>query len=288
MDKNLQKYMAFVMTVKHNSFTRAAEILNYSQSGISRMINDLEKEWGLILFERNKGGLRLTDYGAKLLPYAEAICNEYEKLRIHTDELNGLQTGLIRIGCFPSAAAKLVPHILKAFRQDYPAIDYELIISEYAEIEEGIATGRIDCGFLKLPTKSEFETIFIQRDELKVVLPKNHPLADCEKFPPTALADETFILLEKEGELEITEFFNRLNIHPKIKLTTYDESIILSMVENGLGISILPQMLLDRNPYDIEIKELDMLAHRDIGLALRSQKNASPTVKRFLDYLKHK
>jgi len=159
MDKNLQKYMAFVMTVKHNSFTRAAEILNYSQSGISRMINDLEKEWGLILFERNKGRFRLTDYGAKLLPYAEAICNEYEKLRIHTDELNGLQTGLIRIGCFPSAAANLIPHILKAFRKDYPAIDYELFISEYAEIEE-----KYEDGIIRLTINSENNSVLIGKN----------------------------------------------------------------------------------------------------------------------------
>ena len=77
MDMNLQKYLAFVKTVECGSFTKAAEILNYSQSGISRMIHDLEKEWKVLLLERSRGGVRLTSDGLKLLPYAENVCREY-------------------------------------------------------------------------------------------------------------------------------------------------------------------------------------------------------------------
>ena len=100
MDMNLQKYLAFVKTVECGSFTKAAEILNYSQSGISRMIHDLEKEWKVLLLERSRGGVRLTSDGLKLLPYAENVCREYEKLQMQVDELNGLKSGLIRIGAF--------------------------------------------------------------------------------------------------------------------------------------------------------------------------------------------
>ena len=98
------KYKAFVTTVSCGSFTKAAEILNYSQSGISRMIHDLEKEWKVILLKRSKLGVRLTSSGMKLLPYAENVCKEYEKLQIEVDELQGLKSGLIRIGTFSSVA----------------------------------------------------------------------------------------------------------------------------------------------------------------------------------------
>jgi DNA-binding transcriptional LysR family regulator len=76
MDMNIQKHMAFVMTVEYGSFTKAAEMLNYSQSGISRMINDLEKEWGVSLLERGRSGVRLTSDGLKLLPFAKSVCSE--------------------------------------------------------------------------------------------------------------------------------------------------------------------------------------------------------------------
>ena len=104
MDMNIQKYKAFVTTVSCGSFTKAAEILNYSQSGISRMIHDLEKEWKVILLKRSKLGVRLTSSGMKLLPYAENVCKEYEKLQTEVDELQGLKSGLIRIGTFSSVA----------------------------------------------------------------------------------------------------------------------------------------------------------------------------------------
>ena len=160
MDMNIQKYMAFVKTVKYGSFTKAAEMLNYSQSGISRMINDLEKEWKVVLLERGKSGVKLTSDGMKLFPYAKNVCTEYEKLQMEVDELNGLQSGLIRIGTFSSVATHWLPNIIKEFQKAYPGIDYELLLGDYTEIEEWISEGRVDYGFLRLPTCSDFETVF--------------------------------------------------------------------------------------------------------------------------------
>ena len=90
MDMNILKYMAFIQTVAYGSFTRAAEILNYSQSGVSRMINDLEKEWKVRLLERNRSGVKLTSDGSRLLPYAKSLCDEYQKLQMQVDDLHGV------------------------------------------------------------------------------------------------------------------------------------------------------------------------------------------------------
>ncbi|HII01134.1 TPA: LysR family transcriptional regulator [Methanosarcinaceae archaeon] len=285
MDMNIQKYMAFVKTVECGNFTKAAEVLNYSQSGISRMINDLEKEWSVSLLERGRAGVRLTSDGLKLLPFAQNVCNEYQKLQAQVDELNGLQSGLIRIGTFSSVATHWLPNIIKEFQKDYPNIDYELLLGDYTEIESWISEGRVDCGFLRLPTRPEFETIFLEQDKLLVVLPEDHPLVDCEFFPVKALCDYPFMLLEKGAKAEISEIFEKCNIEPKVHFTTWDDYAIMSMVESGLGISILPELILQRIPYRIVIKELDIPAYRKIGLAMRDKKSASLAVKRFLDYL---
>lgn len=125
---NIKKYRAFLKTVECGSFTRAAEMLNYSQSGISRMIQDLEKEWNVSLLERGKAGIRLTSDGIKILPYAKRICDDYDKLQIQIDELNGLQTGIIRIGTFSSVATHWLPNIILEFQKDYPNVDYELLL----------------------------------------------------------------------------------------------------------------------------------------------------------------
>ncbi|MBQ6852004.1 MAG: LysR family transcriptional regulator [Oscillospiraceae bacterium] len=288
MDMNLQKYLSFVKTVEYGSFTKAAEILNYTQSGISRMIADLEKEWSVTLLERSKYGVKPTSDGMKLLPYAQTLCADFEKLKMQVDELNGLQLGLIRIGTFSSVATHWLPNIIKEFQKDYPNIDYELLLGDYTEIEEWIHTGRVDCGFLRLPTHPDFETIFLEKDKLMAIIPENHPLKDCDSFPVTALCDEPFMLLEKGAKAEISEIFERNNLTPNVKFTTWDDYAVMSMVESGLGIAILPELILKRVPYKIIAKELDVPAYRNIGLALRDKKTASLAVKRFIEYLQYK
>ena len=194
MDMNIQKYMAFV---EYGSFTKAAEILNYSQSGISRMINDLEKEWQVVLLERRKTGVRLTSDGMKLLPYAKEVCQKYEILQMQVDDLSGLKSGFIRIGTFSSVATHWLPNIIKAFQKAYPNIEYELRLGNYSEIEEWILEGEVDCGFIRLPSQSQLDTLYLEPDPLLAVLPKGHPMAGCQKFPITAFCQEPFILLER-------------------------------------------------------------------------------------------
>ena len=285
---NIQKYLAFVKTVEYGSFTKAAEMLNYSQSGISRMINDLENDWNVILLERNKNGVKLTSDGLKLLPNTKRIVEEYEKLQMEVDELNGLQSGLIRIGTFSSVATYWLPKIIKKFQNDYPNIDYEILLGDYTEIEEWIREGRVDCGFLRLPTDPDFETVFLERDNLLAILPENHPLANCKYISLSEMCNEPFMLLEKGAKAEVSELFEQNGYTPKTHFTTWDDYAVMSMVESGLGISILPQLILKRIPYRIVAKELDVPAFRDIVFALRSKKTASLAVKRFMDYLKYR
>lgn len=96
------------------------------------------------------------------------------------------------------------------------------------------------------------------------------------------------MLLEKGAKAEISEIFERNNLTPNVKFTTWDDYAVMSMVESGLGIAILPELILKRVPYKILAKELDVPAYRYIGLALRDQKTASLAVKRFMEYLSYR
>ena len=282
MEMNISKYLAFVKTIEYGSFTKAAEMLNYSQSGISRMINDLENDWKITLLERGKSGVRLTSDGTRILPYVRSVCEEYDKLCMQVDELNGLQSGLIRIGTFSSVATHWLPGIIKRFQESYPNIEYELLLGDYSEIEAWIAEGRVDCGFLRLPTQHEFETISLKHDPLLAVIPESHPLAEQKEFPITAFDGQPFMMLENGGNYEITELFERNGIHPDVRFTTWDDYAVMSMVEQGLGIAILPELILQRIPYHILTKPIDVPAYREIGLAYRSRRSLSLAAERFV------
>lgn len=285
MEMNILKYMAFIKTAEYGSFTKAAEVLHYSQSGISRMIGDLEKEWRVTLLERSRWGVSLTSDGSRLLARAQKLCEEYRKLQMEVDDLHGVQSGLIRIGTFSSVATHWLPNIIKAFQKDHPNIDYELLLGDYAEIEEWIAEGRVDCGFVRLPARPAFETIPLARDDLLAVLPEGHPLAESERVPASALCSEPFILLERGARTDVTEIFERERLSPRVRFTTWDDYAIMSMVESGLGISILPELILRRIPYRIVAKKLAVPAYREIGLALRERESASLAVEKFIEYL---
>ena len=289
MDANILKYRAFITTVEYGSFTKAAEILDYSQSGISRMINDLETEWKVTLLERSRSGVLLTSEGKELLPYAKKLCSDYDGLQQQVDSLNGLESGLIRIATISSIATHWLPKIIRKFQADFPDIDYDLHLGTYEEIETWIAEGRVDCGFVLLPVQNpDFETLFLEQDRMLVVLPENHPLVHCERFPAAALCNDPFMLLKNEGRSEVSELLEKYGVKPAIHLSIWDDYAIMSMVESGLGISILPELILRRCPYHIVTKELEVPAYRNLGLALRSRKTASRAVLKFLDYLQYR
>ena len=204
------------------------------------------------------------------------------------DSLNGLQSGLIRIGTFSSVATHWLPKIIREFQRSYPGIDYEILLGDYTEIEEWIAAGRVDCGFLRLPANPDFESIFLKQDRLLAVLPEDHPFVCLEKFPIAEFCNEPFMLLEKGTKADIWGVFERAGLSPRVHFTTWDDYAIMSMVESGLGVSVLPELILRRIPYRVVLKELDVPAYRKIGFVMRDRKSASLAVKRFLEYLPYR
>lgn len=92
-------------------------------------------------------------------------------------------------------------------------------------VVEWISDGRVDCGFLRLLTRKDFEVIFLEQDDLLVILPESHPLADCERFPVTALCNDPFMLLEKDTKAEVSEIFEQYDLTPKVHFTTCERAI---------------------------------------------------------------
>lgn len=288
MDNNLLKYMAFVETVDKGSFTKAAESLNYAQSSISKMIADLEKEWGITLLQRNKKGVCLTSSGEQILPFARKILNDFEKMQEKVNEINGIQSGIVRIGTFSSVAINWLPNIFAKFQEDYPKINYEMLLGDYDEIERWIEEGRVDCGFLSLPIGSNLDVITLKKDEYKAVLPVNHPLAKKETLDYKDLDEQPFLLLEHGGKTEVSELLEKNNVHPNIRFITWEDYAIMSMVENGLGIGVLPEMILKRIPYQIAVRTFNKPYFREIALVMKDRNKLTLATEKFIEYLKYR
>lgn len=285
MDNPLLKYLAFVKTVERGSFTKAAEDMNYAQSSVSKMIADLEKECGMTLLERSKSGVNLTSAGVHLLPFFRKALNGYDELAAEICRMHGLETGVVRIGTFSSAAINWLPNIFSKLQRDCPGIEYEMLLGDYLEVERWIEEGRVDCGFLRLPTLPDFDVIPLERDEYKAVLPVGHPLAAKEKVSAADFNGLPFLLLEHGGKTEVSDLLERHGVRPDIRFTTWEDFAVMAMVEKGMGVSVLPELILKRVPYKIEIRPLQEPYYRSIGLVMKSREHLTPAVKKFIEYL---
>ncbi len=285
MDANILKYQAFVETVRAGTITRAARNLSYSQSGISRMIADLEQEWGITLLERGRKGVVLTSDGAAILPMAEAICEDYRRLLARVDEVAGVVSGSIVIGTFSSVATHILPPAIQRFQEKHPNIGYELRMGDYSEIESWVADGRVDFGFLPYPpqvARVDLAREVVLQDELLAVVPEGHRLAAAKSVTLADLCEEPFILLEHGNDNEVSPLFERAGLNPHARFSTWDDYAIMSMVESGLGLAILPELICRRCNYRVVTRPLRPRVRRDIAAVYRPGL-LSTAVRAFLD-----
>ena len=155
--------------------------------------------------------MTLTADGWALMPYIQEICRQQRSIEERAKDLQGLETGVVRVAVFTSVSVQWMPYILKSFREQYPNIEFELLPSNYnTEIARWIQDGTADCGFLVLPTEANLDCWLLQRDQWKAIVPWDHPLAGREPFPPEALAQYPFILLEEGDDYEIQEVLDTL------------------------------------------------------------------------------
>jgi len=281
---SIRKFQAFLKTVETGSITKAAAQLGYTQSAVSRMIADLEDTWGVTLLTRSHPGVEISSEGLLLLPALQALCKDYDDLKYAVSELHGLHAGLIRIGAFTSVATGWLPLMIKAFHEQYPNITFQLVNGEYNQIETWLRRGNIDCGFLALPVSGDLEARFLFQDALVAVLPPSHPMSKAPFFPVERLSAEDFISLKEEQDHEITRFLEGLKQKPNIRYEVSNDFAILSMVECGLGISVVHELMLHPNRYGIVKKHFDIPQGRSIGIAMAPGLPSSTVTRLFVQY----
>lgn len=282
---NISQYETFLKTIELGSLTKAAEVLGYTQSGVSHMLNALESDCGLKLMVRDRSGVRITADGQQLLPYFQGICNGQHNLSEKINEIHTLESGLVRVGTFTSVSAQWLPGIIKRFRGDFPNIQFELLHGTNEEIENWVINGRVDCAFVKIPTKQQLESIFLRRDPFVAILPENHILAKEPFLSAAALSEYPYIKLDESVDDGITEILESHHIKPNVCFVEKEDYAIIAMVDNGLGISVLSELVLKDTARKIVIKELEFPADRDLGIAVKDKNMLTASAQKFLGYV---
>jgi DNA-binding transcriptional LysR family regulator len=284
----INKYIALQKVVEYRSMAKAAEDLGYSQSAMSQMIASLEDELSIKLLNRSKYGTELTSEGKELYPFIEETIYRYRASVEKAAEIRGLETGIIRMGTLASISANWLPPLIHEFEARYPGIEFVIHQGDYTSIQDWIKTGAVDFGFVSPDAVNGMELTVLNKGEFKAILPENHPLSTETSISLSDLANEPFILLEEGHFYEPLEAFRKAGVQPQIKYTIHDDYAIMAMVEEGLGVSILADLIMRRTNYRIKALPLNPPIYRTIAIGYLKKDALPAASKRFIELLKSK
>ena len=281
----MNRYKALLKVVEVGSYTKAAEILGYTQPALSQMIASLEKQIGITLLYRSRYGVKLTPEGERLLPTIRQTVYQYDTLCRMEEEIKGLDVGIVRIGTVSSISCHWLPGIIKNFWEAYPNVQLVLHQGDYSSICDWVQTGAVDFGFVNPAAAKGLETQILQTDPFVAVLPKQHPLAKKSSVSLRELAAEPYLLLEEGSYSEPLEAFRKAGITPNIRLLMHDDYSILSMVEQGLGYSLLAELVLQKTTYNVAVRPVEEPIFRTMALVMKEKRTLPAAAKIFMRFI---
>ena len=277
-----KKFEAMVTAVTQGSFTRAADMLGYTQSGLTHMMNALEGEVGFRLLERGHFGIRLTPDGARIMPlihqFLEASDRLSEEIRASNDQANVL----ISVGAFASIATHWLPAILDRFRSEYPNVQVTVQDGPRDRLFADVIAGRFDLAFTSVPKGENVDWYPLHEDPLLALLPKTAYGERYEKFAVEDYAGTEFLMPAFGNAADILAVLNSHNVHPEILTTMTSNQALISMVAHGLGVSMLSELSIRGYEQSVCALPLSPAYARTLGIITRKNAIPKPTVARLI------
>ena len=278
------KIRCFFKVLETKTISQAAKEIGYSQSAVSQTIKALEEELETTLFIRQKSGVFLSQDGLAYLPYLKSVQASLDNLHTKKKEMKGLNQAILKIGTFTSVSRHLLPSLMEEFIQIYPNVQFELYQSEYTNIEQQLLEGSLDLGFTCIDAIQQVQYQELYYDEMFALVPQNHVLAKYNVLGMKQIAKYPFIQLD-EGEYSLPiNMLHSLNLPVQIKHKVYDDSTILAMIRQNLGISILYQNALSDYD-DLCLIPIQENLFRHVGIAYNNYDTLSYAGKTFLDFI---
>lgn len=283
---NIRQLKTLLTVLDAGGFSKAARLMHCTQSTVSHMISELEKEWDVTLLVRSKLGVVATEDCQRLLTHMREVVSAADALSGAASELKGELRGTIRIGTIVSAATHVLPAVIHAFEAKHPLVTWELILGKPADIVGWLKLGRADLGVFDGSVPAGLEAVTLFEDELLAVLPSHHPAAAQERVPETALNGAPFLLLaDEDGRSVVADWLRERSLEPDVLFSTWEDFAILAMAEQGLGIGVIPKLMLRRTDWHVAVRPLEPAARRRVHLVSVKRERLSEVSKRFAQAL---
>lgn len=283
----INKYALFADIAETKNFTKSGERMGYTQPGVSHILKAMENELGFPLFLRSKQGVTVTPNADRILPLVRKLLAVNEQLDQTIASINGLVEGHLTITSFASISRNWLPAIIYEFRKEYPGIEIELLEGGTDDIVDWVENSIADFGLLSRKHASSLNWIPLYEDPLVAVLPEEEPYTSMDCFPLSEMKDQPFIISAEGTDYDVHSALKKEKISPNTLLSSKDDSTIVSMVANHLGISILPSLVVDGAHTKVKTLPLKPFYSRQVGIGMRSQSTLSPAAKHFIEYIQN-
>lgn len=282
-----KKLEALLMAVDLGSFTKAAEVLGYTQSGLTHMMNSLEKEVGFTLLERGRSGVRLTEEGERIAPAVRKFLQANARLDSVIEQVASSRTEIIRVSAYASIAMHWLPGIIQRFREECPDVDVDIRMADHVDVPyELLAQGKMDAILVSPQDEGQYEWVHLADDHMFAVLPKDFDTQGMTAFPLAAFEARDFIMPSQGFDKDIMRIFNRIGVKPHILPTWVDDPTVISMVSHGLGVSMMTELTVRGRTDGVKLLPVEPASSRELGLAVRSLDAASDGLRHFIDCTK--
>ena len=282
-----KKLEALLMAVDLGSFTKAAEVLGYTQSGLTHMMNSLEKEVGFTLLERGRSGVRLTEEGERIAPAVREFLQANARLDSVIKQVSSSRTEIIRVSAYASIAMHWLPGIIQRFREECPDVDVDIRMADHVDVPyELLAQGKMDAILVSPQDEGQYEWVHLADDPMFAVLPRDFDTQGMTAFPLAAFEARDFIMPSQGFDKDIMRIFNRIGVKPHILPTWVDDPTVISMVSHGLGVSMMTELTVRGRTDGVKLLPVEPASSRELGLAVRSLDAASDGLRHFIDCTK--
>lgn len=280
----LHHLRALVAISDSGSFTRAARRLRISQSSLSHAINDFEQELNLSLLERGRQGARPSEAGLRILTYARQALASVESIRAEAQGSAGLLSGRVKIGSIPSAAIAFLPKVIGHFIREHSNVEVILLeepSQRMVQLLDWLRGNVIDIAIMELPVRGVHTVPFL-RDELCAIVPSSSPAANALQLSIKELSKQGFIMSRYSSECVIRAAYATHKRSPNIRFEVHDLGTLISLVREGLGISIVPRVSFPAVPEGVALIPLRPRLTRELGFAMRLRAQISAEVQAFI------
>jgi len=286
---DLGQLEAFVQVANQKSFSRAAEALFLTQPSVTARIQALERDLGERLFERSGRGVRLTEVGLCFLPHADRVLQALHEGRDAIDALRNLQSGSLILASATTVSTYILPGVLKTFRQRFPRVEVSVRTGRSEQVLQMLLSDEAQVGLVRAVYHQDIETKGLIEDQLILVANSSDDLAQFGTVSVEQLGDHPFIFFDRNSSYYSLAqgLFRQHGIVPRIQMELDSMEATKKMVEEGLGIALLPRMAVERELHTGSLVEIELAGMRtptrQIALISRRSRPLGPVAQAFVE-----